>query len=132
MRWLIGVVLLGVFLTMPTPLLPSQLPRSLYVSLAFSSLLLVQASFSSTPRQVRIGLVKVHQKVIPDVDDGRWKRELNREFISIAVPAFFQQAAVPLADLVDATFLSRLEPGALGGMGIARSSHVRDSMNGVI
>lgn len=50
------------------------------------------------------------------------KKRLNREFVSISFPAFLQQAAVPIADIVDAAFLRRLGPGALGGVGVARAS----------
>lgn len=50
------------------------------------------------------------------------KRNIDKEFLSIAFPAFLQQVAVPLADLIDATFLRKLDPSALGGMGVARAS----------
>ena len=52
------------------------------------------------------------------------RKELNRDFLSIAAPAFLQQAAVPFADLVDSTFVAKLEPEALGGVGVARASQV--------
>jgi hypothetical protein len=50
------------------------------------------------------------------------RKSLNRDFVSVACPAFVQQVAVPFADLVDSTFLSKLAPEALGGVGVARSS----------
>jgi hypothetical protein len=87
-----------------------------------------QASFASR----NVGRGKFISFYARSDDDVRWKRRLNIEFLSIAVPAFFQQGAVPLADLVDANFLSRLEPGALGGVGIARASHVRQAEHMVV
>lgn len=42
--------------------------------------------------------------------------------MKIALPAFVQQVAVPFADIVDSSFLSRLAPEALGGVGVARAS----------
>jgi len=50
------------------------------------------------------------------------RKNLNRDFCTIAGPAFLQQVAVPFADLVDSTFLSKLNPEALGGVGVARAS----------
>jgi hypothetical protein len=49
---------------------------------------------------------------------------LDYEFMSISISSFLQQAAVPLADIVDAAFLSRLDPATLGGIGVARASQV--------
>lgn len=45
--------------------------------------------------------------------------------MSLSFSSFLQQAAVPLADIVDGAFLSRLDPSSLGGMGVARASQVR-------
>lgn len=50
------------------------------------------------------------------------RKSLNRDFVSVACPAFVQQVAVPFADLVDSSFLSKLNPEALGGIGVARAS----------
>lgn len=50
------------------------------------------------------------------------RKSLDHDFVSVACPAFVQQVAVPFADLVDSTFLSKLAPEALGGVGVARSS----------
>ena len=47
------------------------------------------------------------------------KRELDREFFTIAAPAFIQFAAEPLARLVDAYYMGRLGAVALGGAGAA-------------
>jgi Na+-driven multidrug efflux pump len=38
------------------------------------------------------------------------KRRLTREFFAIALPAFIQLAAEPLAGLVDTAYLGRLGP----------------------
>ena len=66
-------------------------------------------------------------KQIEDEDFRSIRKNINRDFFSIAVPAFLQQVAVPIADLIDSTFLSKLNPEALGGVGVARTSQVRSS-----
>lgn len=50
------------------------------------------------------------------------KKRLTREFFSIAIPAFVQLAAEPLAGLVDTAYLGRLGPEVLGGAGVAISA----------
>eukprot|EP00581_Thalassiosira_minuscula_P020143 CAMPEP_0183719194 /NCGR_PEP_ID=MMETSP0737-20130205/12250_1 /TAXON_ID=385413 /ORGANISM="Thalassiosira miniscula, Strain CCMP1093" /LENGTH=620 /DNA_ID=CAMNT_0025948905 /DNA_START=50 /DNA_END=1912 /DNA_ORIENTATION=+ len=50
------------------------------------------------------------------------KTKLTREFFSIAIPAFVQLAAEPLAGLVDTAYLGRLGPEVLGGAGVAISA----------
>ena len=50
------------------------------------------------------------------------KRRLTREFFTIALPAFVQLAAEPLAGLVDTAYLGRLGPEVLGGAGVAISA----------
>ena len=50
------------------------------------------------------------------------KRSLSREFFNIALPAFVQLAAEPLAGLVDTAYLGRLGPEVLGGAGVAISA----------
>lgn len=50
------------------------------------------------------------------------KKKLTKEFFSIAVPAFIQLAAEPLAGLVDTAYLGRLGPEVLGGAGVAISA----------
>ncbi len=52
----------------------------------------------------------------------RQKRQLTREFFSIALPAFLQLSAEPLAGLVDTAYLGRLGPDILGGAGVAISA----------
>jgi len=52
----------------------------------------------------------------------RQKRILTREFFTIALPAFVQRAAEPLAGLVDTAYLGRLGPEVLGGAGVAISA----------
>lgn len=47
------------------------------------------------------------------------KDKLDREFFTIAAPAFIQFAAEPLARLVDAFYMGRLGAVALGGAGAA-------------
>lgn len=47
------------------------------------------------------------------------RRTLNIEFLSIAIPAYLQQAAEPIAGLVDTAYLGRLGPDVLGGVGVA-------------
>jgi len=49
-------------------------------------------------------------------------RRLTREFFAIALPAFIQLAAEPLAGLVDTAYLGRLGPEVLGGAGVAISA----------
>ena len=50
------------------------------------------------------------------------KRQLTQEFFSIALPAFLQLTAEPLAGLVDTAYLGRLGPDILGGAGVAISA----------
>ncbi|KAL7519434.1 hypothetical protein ACHAWX_004194, partial [Stephanocyclus meneghinianus] len=50
------------------------------------------------------------------------KNNLTREFFTIAIPAFVQLAAEPLAGLVDTAYLGRLGPEVLGGAGVAISA----------
>jgi hypothetical protein len=52
----------------------------------------------------------------------RQKRILTKEFFAIALPAFVQLAAEPLAGLVDTAYLGRLGPEVLGGAGVAISA----------
>jgi hypothetical protein len=52
----------------------------------------------------------------------RRKNDLTREFFAIALPAFVQLAAEPLAGLVDTAYLGRLGPEVLGGAGVAISA----------
>ena len=47
------------------------------------------------------------------------KRTIDRNFAKIALPAFAQFAAEPLARLIDTAYLGRLGPAALGGAGAA-------------
>lgn len=56
------------------------------------------------------------------VESQRQKNKLTREFFTIAIPAFFQLAAEPLAGLVDTAYLGRLGPEVLGGAGVAISA----------
>lgn len=51
------------------------------------------------------------------------KKKLNKEFLTIAVPALIQLAGEPLAGLVDTAYLGRLGPHVLGGAGVAISAH---------
>ena len=55
-------------------------------------------------------------------EEASQKRILTREFVTIALPAFFQLAAEPLAGLVDTAYLGRLGPSVLGGAGVAISA----------
>ena len=50
------------------------------------------------------------------------KKSLRRDFLTIAVPAFIQLTAEPLASLVDTAYLGRLGPEVLGGAGVAISA----------
>jgi len=50
------------------------------------------------------------------------KRELQKDFATIAFPAFVQLAAEPLAGLVDSAYLGRLGVEVLGGAGVAISA----------
>jgi putative MATE family efflux protein len=50
------------------------------------------------------------------------KSQLTKEFFGIALPAFIQLAAEPLASLVDTAYLGRLGPEVLGGAGVAISA----------
>lgn len=54
-------------------------------------------------------------------------RALNLEFAAIALPALAQFAAEPIAGLVDTAYLGRLGANALGGAGVAISSHYATS-----
>jgi hypothetical protein len=73
-----------------------------------------------------LGISNLTDKGLPsgDAGDEETKRILDYEFGSISISSFLQQAAVPLADIVDGAFLSRLDPSSLGGMGVARASQV--------
>ena len=57
-----------------------------------------------------------------EAEGAAW-RELDREFVGIALPALVQFAAEPIAGLVDTAYLGRLGASALGGAGIAISAH---------
>ena len=61
-------------------------------------------------------------EVVDPAEVSTQKRRLTREFFSIAVPAFVQLAAEPLAGLVDTAYLGRLGPEVLGGAGVAISA----------
>ena len=50
------------------------------------------------------------------------RKRLTRDFFGIALPAFLQLAAEPLASLVDTAYLGRLGPEVLGGAGVAISA----------
>lgn len=54
---------------------------------------------------------------INDEEVKQQKKKLTREFFGIALPAFIQLAAEPLAGLVDTVYLGRLGPEVLGGAG---------------
>lgn len=51
---------------------------------------------------------------INDEEVNQQKKKLTRDFFSIALPAFIQLAAEPLAGLVDTAYLGRLGPEVLG------------------
>jgi putative MATE family efflux protein len=55
----------------------------------------------------------------PPFDLKAEKRQIDRNFAKIALPAFAQFAAEPLARLIDTAYLGRLGPAALGGAGAA-------------
>ncbi|EED90995.1 predicted protein [Thalassiosira pseudonana CCMP1335] len=55
-------------------------------------------------------------------DDEASQIKLTKTFFAIALPAFFQLAAEPLAGLVDTAYLGRLGPEVLGGAGVAISA----------
>lgn len=58
------------------------------------------------------------------LSEGKERRGLiNRQFIGIAVPALAQFTAEPIAGLVDTAYLGRLGASALGGAGVAISTH---------
>lgn len=57
-----------------------------------------------------------------EAESQQQKNKLTREFFTIAIPAFFQLAAEPLAGLVDTAYLGRLGPEVLGGAGVAISA----------
>jgi hypothetical protein len=46
------------------------------------------------------------------------RAKLNRNFLTIAAPAFVQLTSEPLASLVDTAYLGRLGPEVLGGAGM--------------
>jgi len=50
------------------------------------------------------------------------KKKLTGEFFGIAIPAFMQLTAEPLAAIVDTAYLGRLGPEVLGGAGVAISA----------
>lgn len=66
--------------------------------------------------------VDMNQDVAMAAESQQQKSKLTREFFTIAVPAFFQLAAEPLAGLVDTAYLGRLGPEVLGGAGVAISA----------
>ena len=57
-----------------------------------------------------------------DDDDKVLKKGLRKDFLTIAVPAFIQLTAEPLASLVDTAYLGRLGPDVFGGAGVAISA----------
>jgi hypothetical protein len=80
--------------------------------------------------QGKQGLSFLQSSTSATIDDGNnhgiqikeTKSKLNKEFFSIAVPAFIQLAAEPLASLVDTAYLGRMGPEVLGGAGVAISA----------
>jgi Na+-driven multidrug efflux pump len=54
--------------------------------------------------------------------DCDMKRGLDKEFLTIAIPAFIQFAAEPLASLINTVYLGRLGSLALGAAGVAISA----------
>ncbi|EKX34934.1 hypothetical protein GUITHDRAFT_118868 [Guillardia theta CCMP2712] len=56
------------------------------------------------------------------LDDRETKSKIDKEFVSIAIPAFIQFASEPLASLVNTMYLGRLGAVALGAAGIAISA----------
>jgi hypothetical protein len=80
--------------------------------------------------QGKQGLSFLQSSASATIDDGNnhgiqikeTKSKLNKEFFSIAVPAFIQLAAEPLASLVDTAYLGRMGPEVLGGAGVAISA----------
>ena len=74
------------------------------------------------PRPARASPLLALSSAEPSFD----KPKLDREFITIAAPAFIQFAAEPLARLVDAYYMGRLGAVALGGAGAAIAAQVRD------
>ena len=55
----------------------------------------------------------------PPAEGSQKIKDIDRQFLFIAAPAFLQFSAEPLARLVDTTYLGRLGKDALGGAGVA-------------
>jgi hypothetical protein len=53
------------------------------------------------------------------------EKELDSQMLSLSFFSFLHQAAMPFADIVSGSFLSRLDATSLGAMGVARSAQVR-------
>jgi putative MATE family efflux protein len=98
------------------------LPFLFIIFLLPSDAFLVSARPSLIPQEKSLSLMRRNQSNNEQNDFQLIKKRLNADFTKIALPAFVQQVAVPFADLVDSTFLSKLPPEALGGVGVARAS----------
>lgn len=56
--------------------------------------------------------------------DARLHKKLDREFVGVALPAFFSLAADPLASFVDGCYVGRLSVNEQAGMGMAINTQV--------
>jgi hypothetical protein len=90
-----------------------------------NSPLLIQGGVSLPRRRGNVSMEAIADAPVEIPDDGEEVKEikskLTKEFFTIAVPAFFQLCAEPLASLVDTAYLGRLGPEVLGGAGVAIS-----------
>lgn len=90
---------------------------------------LAKSKHSHLSSTTSFGEISPEDDKLPAAQAKTLKGKLNKEFLSIAVPAFIQLAAEPLAGLVDTAYLGRLGPDVLGGAGVAISAQVCPSMN---
>jgi Na+-driven multidrug efflux pump len=89
----------------------------------FSCRVLWVQSFHSWKTNLLRNKITIHRstKAQPQRDDE--EKQIDAELLSISFFSFLHQASIPFGDIVDGIFLSKLDAGSLGAMGVARSSH---------
>jgi len=116
---LLRALLLGV-LASPAVSLVASPAVGLVASPAFG---LIPSPASAHARARRFDLAQLNAVQVPTsvsaAEADAKRRKIDLEFVKIAVPAFFQFAAEPLARLVDTAYLGRLGVNALGGASAA-------------
>jgi hypothetical protein len=90
----------------------------------FSCKVLWVQSFQSWKTNLLRNKITIHRstKAQPQPQREDEEKQIDAELLSISFFSFLHQASIPFGDIVDGTFLSKLDAGSLGAMGVARSS----------